>query len=186
MSDREILKIIQAYNTTMLYLLTLYNRQQRTPVTTIVPPSISTTTSTSTTNPTALSSLLQTLLSSHATSIESRNTTDTEENDEMNEQTTEEIVFSFMPYDTSRTTSTSTNTVRSRLTQRQIMDHTEIFVYTDEELNNSTCPISHVDFEPGHILCKIKNCQHTFKYTELMPWLDINTTCPVCRRPIVS
>ena len=174
MSDREILKIIQSYNTTMLYLLTMYNRQR--------------TAATTPTSNSQLSTLLQTLLQTPGSS-----SSFTEGDQE------EEIVMSFTvepPSTTTRTSRNSANTGNSsntnansgnsRLTQREIMEHTNIFVYTDESLPNTTCPISHVDFEPGHILCQIKSCQHTFKYTELMPWLDINSTCPVCRRSITA
>lgn len=160
MSDREILKIIQSYNTTMLYLLTMYNRQRTTPIAPHVGSN------------SQLSTLLQTLLQSSSS-----------EGDQE-----EEVVMSFTMEPPSTTTPRTTNGTRAniRLSQRQIMEHTNIFVYTDESLPNTTCPISHVDFEPGHILCQIKSCQHTFKYTELMPWLDINSTCPVCRRSITA
>lgn len=171
----DMATMIQSYNTIMLLMMTMYNRQQTPPT----PPSSS------------LQSLLQTLLQTSSSRLAATAGTglaaatagtsfETE-----GEGDGEEAVISFM-FDVPRpTTARPTTTSLRRLTQQQILNNTRIFVYSDNEpLSNPTCPISHTDFITGDIVCEIKNCHHVFQYAEIMKWLDINTTCPVCRAAI--
>lgn len=77
-----------------------------------------------------------------------------------------------------------TERTERRLTQREIVENTHLFAYTGE--TSGTCPISHMEFEMGDILCEMKECHHVFKYEEIMRWLDNHTTCPVCRHSLLS
>lgn len=82
--------------------------------------------------------------------------------------------------------SSSANT--TRLSQKQIQENTRTFVNREtdtEQLITGTCPISHNDFQTGDILCEINTCKHVFKQGEILRWFDINTSCPVCRNPVV-
>lgn len=84
---------------------------------------------------------------------------------------------------------TTSNSSQSRLTQKQIQENTRTFVYSDndaQQLIVTTCPISHNDFQTGDILCEINSCKHVFKQDEILRWFDINTSCPVCRTPVVN
>ena len=69
------------------------------------------------------------------------------------------------------------------LTHTQIQAATRTFVYNPDSapLNDTTCPISQQEYNSGDILCEINSCKHVFKQGELFRWLDINSTCPVCR-----
>jgi len=61
----------------------------------------------------------------------------------------------------------------------------QLFVYdTDHPSDETVDPISHNEFQHGDILCRILACQHTFSYKELMQWLDVSASCPVCRTRI--
>ena len=92
----------------------------------------------------------------------------------------EEVVMSFL-FDIPQT-----QALTPLLTQRQILENTRLFVYSTEtsRLTQTTCPISHLEFENGDILCEIKHCHHVFRYGEIMRWLGIDRTCPVCRSPV--
>lgn len=90
---------------------------------------------------------------------------------------------------TTTTTTASSSSPVSRLTQKQIQENTRAFVYNEryaDELITTTCPISHNDFQTGDILCEINNCKHVFKQGDILRWFDVNTSCPVCRTPVVS
>jgi len=76
-----------------------------------------------------------------------------------------------------------------RLTHQQISDSTTMYCVTlqqIEEMENTTCAISHQEYRVGDILCRINVCRHEFLYRELMHWFDINNTCPICRGNVLS
>jgi len=140
-------------------------------------------------SPNPLQTLLQTILHA-APSIRSEQTgVETEE---------EEPIVSFLfdiPPQYFSTSSESTNHSPSiprqnrapvRMSQRQILDKTRVFTFSEDTLTNTTCPISHVEFKTGDILCEIKKCHHIFQYVEIMKWLDINSTCPICRTHLLE
>lgn len=82
----------------------------------------------------------------------------------------------------------SSSSSSNRLTQKQIQEHTRSFVYNEEDaglLVTTTCPISCSDFSTGDILCELNTCKHVFKQGEILRWFDVNTSCPVCRKPVV-
>lgn len=70
----------------------------------------------------------------------------------------------------------------------QILDATEIFLYTEENRTTrgleTRCPISLEDFVLGDELCEIRNCHHVFKWTNLQHWFSRHSNCPVCRYDI--
>ena len=46
---------------------------------------------------------------------------------------------------------------------------------------NQTCPITHENFQPADEVILLNNCQHIFKRTAIIRWLQRNNTCPACR-----
>lgn len=172
-NTNDIVNMIQSYNSIMLIMINIYNRRIN---------NVSGSTSSTLSNSNrSLNSLIQSLLSRSTTAVNNNNDDD------------EEVVMSFLfepSMGTSTTTSATGTTVRtartaaSVLTQRQILENTRVFSYSterDHPLLNTTCPISHLDFENGDILCELNHCHHVFKYNQIMRWLSIDSTCPVCR-----
>lgn len=99
-----------------------------------------------------------------------------------------DISYSWIFEIPANTLASSSASAPERLTQKQIQENTTSFVFQNEhvdQLNTLTCPISHSDFQVGDILCEIGGCKHVFKQGEILRWFDINTSCPVCRTPVV-
>ena len=72
-----------------------------------------------------------------------------------------------------------------RLTHREIMDNTTIFVATTEHTSEK-CSISRENFNEGDIIRKINQCGHMFLSENLEKWLTTNNTCPLCRINVVQ
>ena len=75
------------------------------------------------------------------------------------------------------------------MSQRQIAAAVTTFALTADELgqmSDPVCPISHTEFTAGDVMCRVNRCQHTFKHGDLMRWLDVNHTCPVCRADLLD
>ena len=67
------------------------------------------------------------------------------------------------------------------ITNSQINAATQLVPY-DLSMNNTSCPISYVEFSEGDTVCQIKHCKHIFKQPSLLIWLqDYSSCCPVCR-----
>ena len=67
------------------------------------------------------------------------------------------------------------------ITDSQINAATQLVPY-DLSMNNTSCPISYVEFSEGDEVCQIKHCKHIFKQASLLIWLqDYSSCCPVCR-----
>jgi hypothetical protein len=67
------------------------------------------------------------------------------------------------------------------ITDTQINAATQLVPY-DLSMNNTSCPISYVEFSEGDEVCQIKHCKHIFKESSLLVWLqDYSSCCPVCR-----
>jgi hypothetical protein len=71
------------------------------------------------------------------------------------------------------------------LTISQVESATEIVVYDGNVHVETRCPISLEDFADGDILCRTKQCNHLFKRSHLMTWLQTHVTCPSCRHDLV-
>ena len=72
-----------------------------------------------------------------------------------------------------------------RLTHREIMDNTTLFVATTEH-TSEMCSISRGNFNEGDIIRKINHCGHMFLSENLENWLTTNNTCPLCRINVVQ
>ena len=66
------------------------------------------------------------------------------------------------------------------LTQNEINTKTRTIQY-DSSMNETRCPISHIDFEENENVCQIIRCGHFFKRNSILRWFETNTQCPVCR-----
>lgn len=81
-------------------------------------------------------------------------------------------------------TSTTTNTAP---TTDQIQQATELIAYENiDNPSENCCPISHEEFEPESIVCRIKHCKHIFKPEHLNRWFETSSLCPVCRHNIIE
>ena len=164
-STTEIVNIIQSYNAIMLLLINMYNnRRQAEP------------------NTPNIGDLIRSIIVQgrerglrEEEALRERNEALREEAlREREDMREEDVVMSFF---------TATTTRRTPPTMRQIFNNTHVYVYNSSvnTLVNTTCPISHLEFENGDVLCELVHCHHVFKYSEIMRWLDIDSTCPVCR-----
>jgi len=66
------------------------------------------------------------------------------------------------------------NIAKKRRTRAVITD-----IY--ESYENEQCPICIEDMVDN--VCRVK-CNHMYHRVCIMPWLEINNTCPVCREPL--
>jgi hypothetical protein len=82
-------------------------------------------------------------------------------------------------------TSNSVDTPDIGLTIAQVESATEIVIYDSNTHTETRCPISLEDFADGDILCRTKHCNHLFKRSHLMTWLQTHMTCPSCRHDLV-
>jgi hypothetical protein len=71
------------------------------------------------------------------------------------------------------------------LSLSQVESATDIVVYDSDIHVETRCPISLEDFADGDILCRTKHCNHLFKRSHLMTWLQTHITCPSCRHDLV-
>lgn len=46
---------------------------------------------------------------------------------------------------------------------------------------NTTCSITHEEFQPTDEVIMINSCRHLFKKNALISWFNRNRTCPCCR-----
>ena len=85
-------------------------------------------------------------------------------------------------------TTTQTAAAMTYPTITQILDATEVFLYTEESQTTrgleTRCPISLEDFVIGDELCEIRYCHHVFKWINLQHWFSRHSNCPVCRYDI--
>lgn len=173
-STTEIVNIIQSYNAIMLLLINMYNnRRQAEPNT----PNIGDLIRSIVLQGRERGLREEEALRERDEVLRERDEALRERNEALRERE-EDVVMSFL-IDTPATTTTR----RTPPTMRQIFDNTHVYVYnsTVNTLVNTTCPISHLEFENGDVLCELVHCHHVFKYSEIMRWLDIDSTCPVCR-----
>lgn len=49
---------------------------------------------------------------------------------------------------------------------------------------NTSCPITHVDFNENDYVLQINHCGHIFSENSLMEWFNRNNCCPLCRYSI--
>jgi hypothetical protein len=68
------------------------------------------------------------------------------------------------------------------LSRSQIDQHIDIIPYNVTTMNEAQCPISMENFTEGENICRIQSCQHIFKESGLMNWLQNHSNCPVCRQ----
>ena len=175
-STTEIVNIIQSYNAIMLLLINMYNnRRQAEPNT----PNIGDLIRSIIVQGRERGLREEEALRERNEALRERNEAlrEREEREEREDLREEDVVMSFL-IDTPATT-----TRRTPPTMRQIFNNTHVYVYNSSvnTLVNTTCPISHLEFENGDVLCELVHCHHVFKYSEIMRWLDIDSTCPVCR-----
>ena len=71
------------------------------------------------------------------------------------------------------------------LLMEDLNQHTELFVYTENESNEPICSICRNNFCPNDICRKITNCHHYFHQACVDSWIVRNQTCPMCRNLIV-
>lgn len=108
------------------------------------------------------------------------------------------ILFSFLPrnvFMNPPTTTLSENTGRinrrnrNGLTIQEIEENTEIISYgsiTTHQGLNTECPISRDTFNAESVVLRLKECGHCFVPFRMMTWLESHSTCPLCRRNVVS
>ena len=69
--------------------------------------------------------------------------------------------------------------------RQQIENGTRIILYSElEEPQNTTCPISLVQFQPESEVIEILYCHHLYMKNELEYWFMHNSRCPLCRYDI--
>ena len=86
-------------------------------------------------------------------------------------------IFPFIPSVTSETDDIL-------LSEIQIHDFTESFIYNSFDSSNistSVCPISLESFQEGDSILKIRHCGHEFKSVSLRQWFRRSSRCPLCR-----
>lgn len=81
---------------------------------------------------------------------------------------------------------------RRGLTSREIRQFTQDYIWTRDDsdevadASGNVCPISLARFRPGNQITRIRACNHQFKRSFLMRWLERDRRCPVCRRDITT
>ena len=97
-------------------------------------------------------------------------------------------------YNNSATTGSSTASRffrrnRNGLTIQEIEENTEIVSYSSistTQTTNTECPISRDAFTPTSIVLRLKECGHCFVPFRIMTWLELHSTCPLCRSSVVA
>jgi hypothetical protein len=90
------------------------------------------------------------------------------------------LLFSYTFYPPNVHTPSVDEDERRPLTRNDIAQTTRTYGYT-EDMSSNICPISLDPFRVGDVICEILGCRHIFKRRHLMPWLQRNSRCPVCR-----
>jgi hypothetical protein len=75
------------------------------------------------------------------------------------------------------------------LSEIQIHDFTENFIYNTNDVSNTSvtvCPISLESFQEGDSILKIRHCGHIFKSVSLRQWFRRSSRCPLCRCNLLS
>jgi len=84
------------------------------------------------------------------------------------------------------TFSTQSNN-RNSIRQNRINQGINYTVYNNiSNPMNNYCPISHEDFTADDNVIQIRGCGHIFNESNLLQWLNHNSTCPVCRYDILN
>jgi hypothetical protein len=69
-----------------------------------------------------------------------------------------------------------------RLTQAELDERVELTRFENIiHPLNTTCSITHDEFEPSQQVARIRHCGHIFNSDSLAHWLRLNNTCPSCR-----
>lgn len=71
------------------------------------------------------------------------------------------------------------------ITAEQITNSTRLIQY-DQSMNETRCPITWDQFEPGQNVLQINHCQHIFGQPALMEWFQRHSRCPVCRASVLQ
>jgi hypothetical protein len=82
-----------------------------------------------------------------------------------------------------RTTDSSES--NTGITTEQIGNSTQLIQY-DSSMNESRCPITWDQFEPGQNILRITNCRHIFGQQALTEWFQRHSICPVCRASVLQ
>jgi hypothetical protein len=91
------------------------------------------------------------------------------------------VSYTIFPYIPSVTT---TETDEILLSEIQIHDFTESFIYNllnNSNISTTVCPISLEPFQEGDLILKIRHCGHEFKSVFLRQWFRRSSRCPLCR-----
>lgn len=71
------------------------------------------------------------------------------------------------------------------ITNEQIATATQLIQY-DLSMNETRCPITWDQFEPGQNILQINSCRHIFGHQPLMEWFQRHSRCPVCRTNVLT
>ena len=71
------------------------------------------------------------------------------------------------------------------ITNEQIENSTQVITY-DSSMNESRCPITWDQFEPGQNILRINRCGHIFGQPALTQWFQRHSVCPVCRASVLQ
>jgi hypothetical protein len=77
------------------------------------------------------------------------------------------------------------NVFERRLTDEQIENNTSIRIYSNNDSTGDTCSICREEYVLDNELRKLNNCSHEFHKDCIDEWLNVNVTCPICRRNII-
>ena len=78
---------------------------------------------------------------------------------------------------------------RNGLTIQEIEENTEIVSYSSistTQTTNTECPISRDAFTPTSVVLRLKECGHCFVPFRIMTWLELHSTCPLCRSNVIA
>lgn len=74
-------------------------------------------------------------------------------------------------------------------TEEEINNACEVLLYRDCSNNNNNqtrCPIDMIDFEPDDSIMRITHCGHIFREANLRRNFQTSTNCPMCRHNIIQ
>lgn len=82
----------------------------------------------------------------------------------------------------------ASNRTFTALTQDQLRNTTHNYLFATETntLEQTQCPISLENYQPGDVLTQIRHCGHTFLAAPLQRWFVQNTHCPLCRHNLLD
>lgn len=74
------------------------------------------------------------------------------------------------------------------LTPQLLQQLTTTFTFdsSNNNLNDTICPISLAPFQNGDLLIRINHCNHVFLKDNILQWFQRNNRCPVCRYNLLS